>query len=528
MLGALVAVPMGDRIGVPSPILMTFTGIGLAVVPFVPNINIPPDYILPLVLPPLLYAAVRRTSWRQFTSNWKPIALLAIALVFVTTAVIAALAHAMIPGLPVAAAVALAALIAPPDPIATTAVAGKLHLPRRMVSILEGEGLFNDVTAIVLYHVAIAAAVTGTFSLGVAIGEFALSAAVAIAVGVAFGWAAAQLSRRLGQAHLRVGLSLLVPFASYSVSEDLRGSGVLAVLATAFYLSASVADADDIDGRLSSQSFWDVIETLVTGVAFGLIGLEMQNLFHSWAGRVEQLVVWGLAITLALIIVRLCWLLPASWLARILRRGRNTDEEIPATWRETVIVWWSGMRGVTTVALALAIPLDTVGGSPFPARDDILFIAFTVVVITLLAQGMSLGWLIRRLGVTAGVDAERRLERQLATTATKAARARLVHVLFITLAFQAADCRFAPVALRISELLPRLGLIFAGRGFSALPRYREGYGMRARTPRPAMRDRRRQWCRNSAPLRRRHRRGNDAARGRRGGDPGRPGCLRRR
>ena len=187
LLGAVVSVPLGDRFGLPSPVLMTLLGIVLAVADFVPNVNVPPDLILPLLLPPLLYAAVRRTSWRQFTANIRPIFLLAVALVFVTTLAVAVVASAIVPGLPIAAAVALGALVAPPDPVAATAVAGQLGLPRRLVSILEGEGLFNDVTAIVLYHVAIAAAVSGSFDFWRAGLDFVLSAVVAVVVGVALG-----------------------------------------------------------------------------------------------------------------------------------------------------------------------------------------------------------------------------------------------------------------------------------------------------------------------------------------------------
>ncbi|MFE4646775.1 cation:proton antiporter, partial [Streptomyces sp. NPDC056730] len=175
LLGAVVTVPLGERLGLPSPVLMTLVGIVLALLPFVPNVQVPPDFILPLLLPPLLYAAVQRTSWRQFTANVRPILLLAVALVFVTTAAVAAVANSIVPGLPIAAAVALGALVAPPDPVAATAVAGSLGLPRRLVSILEGEGLFNDVTAIVLYHVAIAAVVSGTFSWPSAAGSLVLS-----------------------------------------------------------------------------------------------------------------------------------------------------------------------------------------------------------------------------------------------------------------------------------------------------------------------------------------------------------------
>ena len=178
LLGALVSVPVGDRVGLPAPVLMTLLGIVLALLEFVPNVDVPPDLILPLLLPPLLYAAVRRTSWRQFAANFRPILLLAVALVFVTTVCVAAVAQAIVPGLPIAAAVALGALVAPPDPVAATAVAGQLGLPRRLVSILEGEGLFNDVTAIVLYHVAITAAVSGEFTAGEAVVELVLSAVV--------------------------------------------------------------------------------------------------------------------------------------------------------------------------------------------------------------------------------------------------------------------------------------------------------------------------------------------------------------
>ncbi|GHE78440.1 hypothetical protein GCM10018789_01240 [Streptomyces werraensis] len=211
LLGAVVSVPVGERLRLPAPVLMTVFGIVLALLNFVPNVDVPPQLILPLLLPPLLYAAVRRTSWRQFAANVRPILLLAVALVFVTTFCVAAVAHAIVPGLPLAAAVALGALVAPPDPVAATAVAGKLGLPRRLVSILEGEGLFNDVTAIVLYHVAVAAAVSGTFSPWAAGLDLVLSAVVAVAVGLVLGWATNKAMDLLGDPTLQVALTLLVP-----------------------------------------------------------------------------------------------------------------------------------------------------------------------------------------------------------------------------------------------------------------------------------------------------------------------------
>ncbi len=333
LLGALVSVPVGDRVGLPAPVLMTLLGIVLALLEFVPNVDVPPDLILPLLLPPLLYAAVRRTSWRQFAANFRPILLLAVALVFVTTVCVAAVAQAIVPGRPSAAAVALGALVAPPDPVAATAVAGQPGLPRRLVSILEGEGLFNDVTAIVLYHVAIAAAVSGTFSPWQAGLDLVLSAVVALAVGLALGWGAYKLMDLLGDPTLQIGLSLLVPYASYVMAEELHGSGVLAVLVTALFLAEYATDADDVMTRLAGHTFWDIVDTLVTGVAFGLVGLELHNALSTAAGRWGEMLTWAGAMVGVVVLVRLLYLLPASWLAKRMHARRDVEDEIPLTWR---------------------------------------------------------------------------------------------------------------------------------------------------------------------------------------------------
>jgi monovalent cation/hydrogen antiporter len=428
LLGAVLTVPAGERLRLPPPVLMTLLGVCLAFLPFVPDIDVPPELILPLLLPPLLYAAVQRTSWRQFTVNKRPILLLAVALVFVTTAAVAAVAHAIVPGLTVAAACVLGALVAPPDPVAATAVAGFLGLPRRLVSILEGEGLFNDVTAIVLYRAAVAAAVSGTFSWPSALLQFVLSAVVAVAVGIALGWLSNHLMSLLGEATLQIGLTLLVPFVSYVVTEALHGSGVLAVLTTALFLAERSADADDVMVRLAGNSFWEIVDTLVTGIAFGLIGLELHQAFSTVAGREPRMFGWGAAVAGVVVVVRLLYLLPATWLAKRLHRRRDEDEEIPVSWRETVVMWWAGMRGVASVALALAIPLRTDGGGAFPDRDEIVFIAFAVIMATLVIQGLTLPWLVRRLGVTADKEAGRELERDLALRAARAARRRLKEI----------------------------------------------------------------------------------------------------
>ncbi|WP_413756781.1 Na+/H+ antiporter [Streptomyces sp. MMBL 11-3] len=425
MLGAVVSVPLGDRLKLPAPVLMTVLGIVLALLHFVPNVDIPPELILPGLLPPLLYAAVRRTSWRQFAANKRPIFLLAVALVFVTTAAVAAVAHAVVPGLPIAAAVALGALVAPPDPVAATAVAGQLGLPRRLVSILEGEGLFNDVTAIVLYHVAIAAAVSGSFSVPGALLDFLLSAVVAVAVGVGLGWGANRLMDYLGDPTLQIGLTLLVPYASYVLAEELHGSGVLAVLTTAMFLAEYANDPDDVMTRLAGHTFWDIVDTLVTGVAFGLIGLELHNALRTAEGRWGEMLGWAGAVVGVVVFVRLAWLLPATALTKRMHARRDIDEDIPTSWRETVVMWWAGMRGVASVALALAIPLRTESGEPFPHRDEMIFIAFGVIMVTLLVQGLSLPWLVGKLGVQADTDREKEFERTLAVRAAAAAKQRL-------------------------------------------------------------------------------------------------------
>ncbi|MFJ4279774.1 Na+/H+ antiporter [Streptomyces massasporeus] len=425
LLGAVISVPVGDRFKVPAPVLMTLLGIVLALLPFVPNVEIAPDLILPLLLPPLLYAAVRRTSWRQFAANKRPIFLLAVALVFVTMACVAAVADAIVPGLPLAAAFALGALVAPPDPVAATAVAGQLGLPRRLVSILEGEGLFNDVTAIVLYHVAIAAAVSGTFSPWKAGLDLVLSAVVAVAVGLALGWGANKLMEVLGDATLQIGLTLLVPYASYVMAEELHGSGVLAVLTTALFLAEYGSDADDVMTRLAGHTFWNIVDTLVTGVAFGLVGLELHNAINTASGRWGELLWWAAVVVVVVVFARLLWLLPATWLTKRLHARRDYDEDIPVSWRETVVMWWSGMRGVASVALVLAIPLETDAGAPFPSRDEIIFIAFGVIMATLVLQGLTLPWLVRLLGVKADEDKEKEFAKALAIRAAKAAKQRL-------------------------------------------------------------------------------------------------------
>ncbi len=441
-----VLIPVAGKINLPWPVLVTVFGILLAAIPQVPQVHVEPELILPIVLPPLLYAAARRTSWRQWAANAGPILLLAVALVMVTTAVVAFVASRVVPGISVAGAVALGALVSPPDPVAATAIASKLHLPKRLVSMLEGEGLFNDVAALVLYQVAIAAVVGGSFSATSAAEKLLLAAVLALAIGFAFGWAVTRLIALLGSVDPRpqVLISILAPTAAYVAAEEVHGSGVLAVLVYTLYSVSRPVDPGDAQGRLTTDVFWSMTETLVTGVAFGLVGLEFQTAFEAIGTHWTALIGETAAVVGVVVLIRLVYLLPSALLARRyyhrlqagalddalsgntdssrLRRQRGAD--VPIGWRETVVVWWAGMRGVATVALALAIPVTTDAGTGFPARDRILFIAFAVVLVTLVLQGVTLPTLVRALGVRArpgdGDDDEAALIERAAHAAAEA------------------------------------------------------------------------------------------------------------
>ncbi|HEX8767035.1 MAG TPA: Na+/H+ antiporter [Jatrophihabitans sp.] len=443
LFATAVLIPVSSKINLPWPVLVTLFGIVLAAIPQVPQVYVEPDLILPLVLPPLLYAAARKTSWRFWAANARPILLLAVALVMVTTAVVAYVASAVVPGISLAGAVALGALVSPPDPVAATAIAGKLHLPRRLVSMLEGEGLFNDVAALVLYQVAIAAVVGGSITPGQAATKLLLAAVLALVVGFAFGWGFTRLIGVLGSADPRpqVLLSVLAPTATYVTAEELHGSGVLAVLVYTLYSVSRPVDAADAQGRLTTDVFWSMAETLVTGIAFGLVGLEFQTAFQAIGARWTSLVGETAAVVGVVVAVRLLYLLPSVLLARRFYRRlqvgalddalsgrsatrrlqRQRDTDVPIGWRETVVVWWAGMRGVATVALALAIPTVTEAGHPFPARDRILFIAFSVVLVTLVLQGLTLPTVVRLLGVRAGTRDSEETEAALIERAAHAA-----------------------------------------------------------------------------------------------------------
>src|SRR5215211_4535500 len=375
-----VVVRLAGRTNIPEPVLLVVAGLAVALIPGLPEVELDPQLILALFLPPLLYWAALHTDPRDLRANLRPIALLAVGLVLATTAAVAWLGHAVL-GLPWAVAVVLGAIVSPPDPVAAVAVAGRLGLPRRMVTILEAEGLLNDATALVLYRVAVAAAVSGTFSLGEAGVELAVSAVGGTAVGLAVGFVGSRVLRRVSEAPVENTVKLLLPYVAWLAAERLHASGVLAVLACGLLMTRHWGSISS-GARLQARQLWE-------GLSFVLEGVQLRTVVEGIEGRsLADLALAALALNLVVIVVRLALVYPASWLPRLSARVRERDP-FPG-WGWVTVIGWAGMRGVVSLALALAIPTRVDAGGPFPDRNLVVFLAFSVIVVTLVGQGLTL------------------------------------------------------------------------------------------------------------------------------------------
>jgi Na+/H+ antiporter len=393
-----VVVTLAGRTTLPEPVLLVAVGLAVALIPGLPEIELDPELTLALFLPPLLYWAALHTDVRDLRSNLRPISLLAIGLVLVTTAAVAVLAHAVL-GLPWAVAVVLGAIVSPPDPVAAVAVSGRIGLPRRLITILEGEGLLNDATALVTYRVAVAAAVSGGFSLGQTGVELVLSAVGGTAIGLAVGWVGSRILRRVAEAAVENTIKLLLPYLAWLAAERVHASGVVAVLACGLLMARNWA-AISSRARLQARQLWDWLVFILEGLSFLLIGLQLRTVIEGIEGRSLADLAWAaLLLNLVVIAVRLAWVFPASWLPRLSASVRERDP-YPG-WRAVAVVGWAGMRGVVSLALALAIPTSVDGGGPFPHRNLVIFLGFSVIVVTLVGQGLTLPLVIRRLGVEA-------------------------------------------------------------------------------------------------------------------------------
>jgi monovalent cation/hydrogen antiporter len=409
---------------VPYPIVLVLGGLVLSYVPGMPAVELEPELVLVLFLPPLLYWAAFFSSPRELRVDLRAISGLAVGLVLVTMCAVAVTAHTVVEGLPWAAAFALGAIVAPTDPLAATAIARRLGVRRRIVTLLEGEALVNDATALVAYRIAVTAAVGGSFSLWEAGLRFLVSTTGGIVIGLLIGWGIAELRRRMDDPLVHIVFSLLTGYAAYLPAEWIGVSGVLAAVSAGLFVGSRSHKLMSPSTRLLAFSFWEVLVYLINAALFILIGLQL----HAILSRVSRessvtLFRYAVVVSLVVIVVRIGWQFSVPYLIRVLdRRPGQMLRRIGA--RERFIIGWSGMRGAVSLAAALALPLQTDAGDPFPQRDLIIFLTFGVIFATLVVQGLTLPLVIKRLRVR-DVETERAEELHARLVAAEAAIARL-------------------------------------------------------------------------------------------------------
>jgi CPA1 family monovalent cation:H+ antiporter len=422
---ATLVAPLARRLDVPLAIAQVVCGLVLSVLPFVPAVEFDPDLVFVLLVPPLLYRAAASNSLRDIRRQAEPILLLAVGLVLLTTATVALVAHAVVPGLPWAAAFVLGAVVSPPDADVTTSIARRLGLPARLVTILEGETLLNDATSFTTYRLAVRAVMVGTFSLLVAAGTFLTLVLGGIGIGLAVGWIAGQIRRRLGDSIGDSVVSILTPFASYLIAERVGGSGVLAVACTGFLVSRFLPRVVAVPSRVRAVSLWETLGFVIAGFIFLLLGLQLGHAAGAF-WRDHSLLRITALVTATVIATRFAWILPATWLDALRRRHRP-EVRGRRTWRGLAILSWAGLRGGDTLVMVLALPVATAAAAPFPYRSMIATVALGVILATIVLQGLTLRPLIRVLGIPRDmmVDAE---ERQARLEAERAALAQLAVV----------------------------------------------------------------------------------------------------
>lgn len=438
LMAACVALAVLARFaGLPYAVVLILAGSALAFIPGLPEIALNPELALAFFLPPLLQASAYRTDWPAFRRNLRPILLLAVGCVAFTAFLIGLVARWLIPEMPWAAAIALGAILAPPDAVAAAAVLQRLNLPRRIVTVLEGESLVNDASALVIYRFAIAAMAAGSFVPHEAVGSFFLLGLGGIALGWLVGRATLWAMTRLRDTLLEIALSFLACYAAFLSAEMAHLSGVMAVVTTGIMLGRAQHRVFSARTRLEARAVWEFIEFVLTSLIFILIGLELNDILGRLAERsVWQLIGLALAVSLALIASRFLWVFPAIWLPRQIQSLARRDPLPPVS--HMVIISWAGMRGVVSLAAALALPLN------FPERDLIIFLAFCAIFATLVVQGTTLEWLIKRLDLVEpphphGIDQEEAHARHQAAVAMLGAIRK-----------RAADVLYGPIA---SDLL---------------------------------------------------------------------------
>jgi len=415
---------VAQRINVEYPILLVLGGLVLGFIPELPRIALDPNVVFLLFLPPLLYYEAFNSSIRDFRPMLRLITLNAVFLVIVTIAAVALAAHALIPDLPWPAAVVLGAIVGPTDETAAIAIVSRLRVPRRLVTLIKAESLFNDATSLVIFNVALVAAVTGTFSWAAGIWQLFIDAVGGVAIGIAVGWAVGLIRRHVDDTLLQNTISLLSGYAAYYPADALHLSGVLAAIAAGLFLGRQTYSITSASSRVQITAMREVTLFLINGLLFILVGLQLRPILVGLSGAESpgSLIAMAAAISLTVIVVRIVWAVPAAYLPAALSPRIRAAEGRPS-WQNVTVVAWTGLRGGVSLAAALAVPLTIANGAPFPHRDLILFLTFAVILSTLVGQGLTLPVLIRVLGITA--ESPEREEALARLRATRAARAAL-------------------------------------------------------------------------------------------------------
>jgi len=422
LVGVAVLAIVARRIRVPYPILLTIGGVILALIPGLPEIHLEPELVFSLFLPPLIYPAAVYTSWRDFRANVRPILLMATVLVLITMAATAGVFHSLT-GLPLAVAFVFGALISPPDAVAALSITQNLRVPRKIIVILEGESLVNDATSFISFRFAVVAAMTGSFSLGQASLQFLFVATGGVCVGLAVGWLATQVQKRLDDPPVQTMLSLLTPYIAYFSGERLHVSGILAVVIAGMYYGWRVPQILRGRMRLQAVPVWEMVLFILNGILFMLIGLELPQVIHAMpAGSAFLIAKLAVLVLLVIVLVRFVWMFAATYLPRFFSRTLRRKNRIP--WQQTALIAWTGMRGADSLAGALAIPFLLPNGEPFPGRNLILLLTFCVIFGTLVLQGLTIAPLVRRLGI----EDDHATEKEERLARLKANEAALAHV----------------------------------------------------------------------------------------------------